>query len=234
MSMFNAPGQQSAPVDDDALEGPRRSIQRHPVLKWQYVGSYIELATVDYNDQAAVKEGGQQKVRHFNDGTSKAVTQDVLTGLVIAGNTLVTPVEDPNRLDEVVPDLIVTQFISGHNRWSPQRPQGQGLSWRDAKEALNRGLITGDLIRIDYVAFEETASDGRKLQNGKKVLAFQCRPLGGTPAELEILEKARAARRALKAAQQGPQTTAFRPVNPTAPQVPQPAQPADPTSSLFA
>lgn len=235
MSMFNqnnppAPGG----VDDDSLETNRPAIRRHPVLKWQTVGTYVEFAVVDYNDTAPVKEGGVQKVRRFDDGTEKKVTQDVITGLVIGGTALVSPPEDDNRLDPVTPGLVVTQFVAGHNRWDPNRAQNHGQSWRAAKDVLGRGLVIGDLVRIDYLAFLEVASNGRKLQNGKKVLGFQVRPIGGTPAELEILEQARAARRNIKAAPAAAAPTSgggFRP----APQTSQaPVVPSAPASSTAA
>ncbi len=228
MSMFNNP--QTRPddnLDEDQLEATRQTITRHPVLTWQSVGTFVEFAVVDYNDKAAVKDGGVQKTRvvqQGNETVEKKVTQDVITGLVLGGNTLVTSPVDRDRLDVVTNDLVVTQFVSGHNRWDPDRPQEHGKTWRDAKDVLGRGLMTGDLVRIDYVAFLEVARNGRKLQNGKKVLAFQVRPLGGTPEELAILEKARAARRALKAST-APSQPVFQP--PTTVQ----AQPAAPSAA---
>lgn len=239
--MFQTPGQQQqAGLADDRLES-RKVIQRHPIMKWQQVGSFVEFAMVDYNDQAPVKENGVQKVQQFTDGTSKLKTQDVLTGLVLGGTGLYSPPEDDNRLEVVAPGMLVTQFIAGHNRWDPNRPQHHGESWRDAKDLIGRDLSIGDLVRIDYVAFEEVASNGRKLQNGKKVLAFQVRALGGTPEEIAILERCRAARAAIKNPQPAaPSQPGFRPVPVASAPAPAAAAPvatppaqAQPVRSLF-
>lgn len=228
MSMFpQGPAQPG--IDDDVLETSRAAIPRFPILKWQDVGTYVELAVIAYNDQAAVKENGVPKTRTFQNGAetvTKPVTQDVLTGLVIGGNALYTPLGQADKLEVVAPGLVVTQFISGHNRWDPNRIEAHGKSWRDAKDVLGRGLTTGDLVRIDYTAYLTVASNGRPLQNGKKVMGFICRPLGGTPQELQILEAARKARREMKANPQPQATTpGFRPVPTTTPVAPVGQQP---------
>lgn len=243
--MFNT-GQQpnNNPEDDDVLEATRTMIPRFPILKWQDVGTYVELAVVNYSDTAAVKENGVQKTRTFvNNGETvvKAQTQDVITGLVIGGNALFTPLGEKDRLEVVIPGIVVTQFVSGHNRWDPNRAEAHGKTWRDAKDVLGRGLMTGDLVRIDYSAFLTVASNGRPLQNGKKVMGFMCRPLGGSPEELAILEAARKARREMKANQStpaAPSQPGFRPApvattpqTPAAPQMPTP--PASAVNSLF-
>jgi hypothetical protein len=248
MTMFpnTGPAQPAQPVDDnDTLAaGFGGGFSRYPVLKWQTVGTHVEGVMVDYSNKAPNRDPvtkQQKSWRNPQTGEEKLGTQDVLTFLVIGGDALVSPTDDKDKLSVVNPGELVSAFVSGHNRYDPQRPEQFGTSWYIAKDSLGvRGIKIGDLVRIQFMAHLDRNWNGQSLSIHKKVLGFWIRPCGGTPEELQYLEAARRARAEMKAnpPQPAPSAGGFRPVPTTpqaqaAPTLPQPPAAAPTTKSLF-
>lgn len=133
------------------LEEPRAPAT--PSLKLREIGQWADLALVStrvaplyvYNPDSTAPA-----VRKIT-ASGKEATQDVVTGVVIAGTaTLVA--DGAERVVE--PGDLVAVWIAGHSRFDPDfdrsRAKGEPKSWGGAKE--DHAPNVGDKLRVRYEA----------------------------------------------------------------------------------
>lgn len=186
--------------DDDELEGERKQFAKHDILKHRTVGDYVLGVVVDFSDTVPDKDPVTNTQKQYGD---KLKYQDVITMLVLDGQGVVTKAGTRNEGPLEV-DSVVTEWVSGHNKYDPDRPEQFGMSWRVAKDTLGRGLKVGDLVRIDYVVEAKETWSGVSLGIPKKVKAYQC-AAPSTAEEFALVERARAERKRIKGGAPAPQ-----------------------------
>lgn len=202
------PGQPANPgieEDSDDLEQARQGFAKHDVLKWQSHGTWVEGVVIDFSDEMPKRDPVTRQQATY-EGRPKY--QDVITLLVTNAQAVCSPKgSTPETIVPVTPGQVVNEYVTGHNKYDPERPAEYGLSWRVAKQALGRVLRVGDLVRIDFLATLNRTWDGRPLGLPKHVKGYQV-VAPSTPEEFALVEKAREMRRAIKAGQPSPSSSA--------------------------